>query len=111
VSISIKHTPNKPSITGHDLHYILLVSASHCSVDGDYSILKLKSCQHVPQAAICNPCFYLHFKIGSHTFNNDKHLGFSDIAGKGCRGKEAEGSDGEASSTIMAFLSSVSGQR
>jgi hypothetical protein len=52
----------------------------------------------------------LHIKIGSHTFNNDKHLGFSDIAGKGWRGKEAEGSDGEASSTILAFLSSVSGQ-
>jgi hypothetical protein len=32
----------------------------------------------------------VHIKIGSHTFNNDKHLAFSDIAGKGWRGKKQE---------------------
>jgi len=33
---------------------------------------------------------YMHIKIGSHTFKNDKHLWFSDTAGKGWRGKKQE---------------------
>lgn len=32
----------------------------------------------------------MYIKIGIHTFNNDKHLGCSDIAGKGWRGKKQE---------------------
>jgi len=32
----------------------------------------------------------MHIKIGSHIFHTDKHIGCSDIAGKGWRGKKQE---------------------
>ena len=32
----------------------------------------------------------MHINIGGSTFNNEKHLAFSDIAGKGWTGKKHE---------------------